>query len=122
MGISKAIYTEKRNKKKKPPFGAIEVKTVESEEWERLNSTEAHIYNTLKTFYWKEKKVFLASFSGIKKRSRIKHGYTIEKALKGLEKEGWIEVKRYAKHGKKRGLRVRPNEYSLTFRFDRMRR
>ena len=112
-------YQQKKNKDR--PFGAIELKTVTSEAWTYLNSTEAWIYAVLKTFYKGDKRKFKAPFKEIIKRSRIKHGETISKAIKGLEDRGWIRVTRYAKHGKRRGLRVRANEYELTFHWDTQR-
>jgi hypothetical protein len=109
-------YRQKKNKEK--PFAALELEIVNSEAWTYLNSTEAWVYIVLKTFYKGAKRNFKAPFKEIKKRSRIKHGETIDKAIKGLEDRGWIRVARYAKHGKCRGLRVRPNEYELTFHWD----
>ena len=104
--------------KREKPFAAIEIGTVTSEHWELLIRSEAHVYNTLKTFYRGKKEAFSASFDELKKRTRIKHGHTLDKSIQGLEMKGWIKVTRYAKHGKCRGLRVKPNEYELTFQHD----
>jgi DNA-binding HxlR family transcriptional regulator len=82
---------------------------------------EAHVYNTLKTFYRGNGDSFKAPFDALKRRTRIRHGATLAKALIELEQKGWVEVVRYAKHGKRRGLRVKPNEYRLTFKFDAKR-
>jgi hypothetical protein len=124
MGFNKRLPDRKVAKRKKflPPFAAVELLTVESLEWSKLNKMEAHVYNTLKTFYrGKDRKCFRASFDRIKKRSRIKQGRSINRAIRGLEQKGWIEVVRYSKHGYRKALGVKPNEYNLTFRFDRMR-
>lgn len=108
-----------RNKQKKQkPFGAIEISTVDSPEWKKLLKLEAHVYNTFKTFYRGEGKTFKAPFERLKQRTRIKHGKTLHNAIEGLKQKGWIEVDRYAKHGRGRGLRVRANEYRLTFKLD----
>lgn len=104
--------------KREKPFAPIEVGTVISNAWQQLNRTEAHMYNILKTFYRGGRERFKASFDELKKRSRIRHGGTIDKAIQGLEQKGWLGVVRYAKHGACRGLRVRPNEYELTFQHD----
>lgn len=118
MGGYKRDY---RKKKKPKPFGTIEVATVESDEWSKLDKLEALVYHTLKTFYrGREQKSFRAGFDRIKKRSRIKEGRTVHRAIMGLEEKEWIMVTRYAKHGKRRGLRIRPNEYQLTLKFDIM--
>ena len=109
---------KKKKKKKTRPFAAVEHITVESEAWQSLTKSEPWVYTILKTFYKGDSQKFKAPFNEIKKRSRIKHGDTINKAIQGLEVKGWIEVTRYAKHGKRRGLRVKPNEYKLTFRYD----
>jgi len=111
----------KKRKKRTPPFAPVELRTVESEAWENLKSTEAWVYTVLKTFYRGDLRAFKAPFEAIKQRSRIKHGDTINKAIQGLEIKGWIEVGRYAKHGRGRGLRVRPNEYKLIFKHDTRR-
>ena len=123
MGVAKAIYAGKRQRKrpKDKPFGAIEVKTVSSDEWSFLSSTERHVYNILKTFYKGGKAFFKAPFNDLKNRTGIKHGRTLDKALQGLEKRSWIQVTRYAKHGKGRGLRVKANEYNLTGNYDYLR-
>ena len=122
MGLMKAVQltsaNSKRGRLKSKPFGAIELATLNSDEWKKLNRMEAHVYNILKTFYKGEKNGFKAPFSELRKRTRIRHGATLDKAIKGLEQRGWLEVIRYAKHGKGRGLRVRSNEYELTFAFD----
>ena len=123
MGLMKAVGMAAKNErhKEKKPFGAIEVETVRSEAWGKLRSQEAHVYNTLKTFYHGEKKSFKAPFSFLKQRTRIKHGHTLLLAIKGLEEKGWVRVVRYAQFGKRRGLRVKANEYELTFIHDRAR-
>ena len=118
MGMMKYQATAKRNKKKAKPFGPVEVQTVNSEPWQQLNFMQAHVYNILKTFYHGDGEWFQAPFGKMKQRTRIKHGDTISKALCVLEKREWIEVARYAKHGKGRGLRVKANDYKLTFKFD----
>lgn len=104
--------------RKEKPFAAIEIATVTSEPWKQLNRTEAHVYNITKTFYRGDMEGFQAPFEELKKRTRIKHGKTLDKAIHGLEEKGWLRVVRYAKHGQRRGLRVRPNEYELTFQHD----
>jgi len=121
MGYFKKLNKNKLGKQKSKPFGAIEIATIDSEPWQGLNKIEAHAYNTLKTFYRGNGESFKAPFDAIKRRTRIKHGQTLATAIEGLEGKGWIEVIRGAKHGKRRGLRVRPNEYSLTFKFDHKR-
>lgn len=118
MGLMKSQTGPKRFKKKSKPFGPIEVQTVDSELWQQLNFVQAHIYNTLKTFYHGDGAWFKAPFGKMKQRTRIKHGETINKALAVLERRDWIEVTRYSKHGKGRGLRVKANDYRLTFKFD----
>jgi len=50
MGYNKNLKIKKSGKQKAKPFGAIEIATIESEEWQGLNKIEAHTYNTLKTF------------------------------------------------------------------------
>jgi len=82
---------------------------------------ETHTYNTLKTFYRGNGTSFKAPFDAMKRRTRIKHGQTLSIAIKGLQTKEWIEVARGAKHGKRKGLRVRPNEYRLTFKYDHKR-
>jgi len=114
MSISR--YKNKRNKIK--PFAALELEVVRSEMWKSLKSTEAWIYLILKTFYKGDNQKFKAPFGEIKRRSRVRHSETIYKAIQGLEYRNWIRVTRYAKHGKRRGLRVKPNEYELTFHYD----
>ena len=104
--------------KKEKPFASIEVATVTSDPWKQLNRTESHVYNILKTFYHGNREGFKASFGEQKNRSRIRHGKTLDSAIQGLEQKAWLKVVRYAKHGQRRGLRVRPNEYELTFQFD----
>lgn len=125
MGLMKELAgkkkLEKSGHKKGKPFAAIELETVHSEAWKMLNKVEAHIYNTVKTFYRGNGEPFKAPFEALKQRSRIKHGGTINTAIQGLEQKGWIEVVRHAKHGKRRGLRVKANVYKLTFKFDRQR-
>ncbi len=125
MGVMKEVAAkkklEKSGKKKEKPFGAVEVGTVNSEPWKALNKIEAHTYNTLKTFYRGNGEPFKAPFEALKQRSRIKHGGTVDKAVQSLEQKEWIEVTRYAKHGKRRGLRVKANVYKLTFKFDHQR-
>ncbi len=116
MGLMKNSAQRRRVKDK--PFGAVELATLNSKEWETLNRMEAHVYNTLKTFYKGEQKSFTAPFHDLKQRTRIKHGKTLDQAIKGLNEKGWLEVVRYAKHGTGRGLRVRSNEYSLSFAYD----
>lgn len=116
------VRSSQRNKQKKQkPFGAIEISTIDSPEWKRLSKLEAHVYNIFKTFYRGEGKTFKAPFEYLKQRTRIRHGETLHKAIQGLEQKDWIEVIRYAKHGRGRGLRVRANEYRLTQKFDRCR-
>lgn len=122
MGLMKSLQSttsrSKRKHVKGKPFGAIELATLNSDEWKKLTRLEAHLYNILKTFYKGERNNFKAPFSALKQRTRIKHGATLNKAIKGLAERGWIEVVRYAKHGRGRGLRVRSNEYKLTFTID----
>lgn len=118
MGYYKNLKTSKSGKQKTKPFGAIEIATIDSEAWKGLNKIEAHTYNTLKTFYRGNGDPFKAPFDALKRRTRIRHGKTLAKAIEGLEAKGWVEVVRGAKHGKRRGLRVRPNEYRLTFKHD----
>lgn len=119
MGFMKNQASVKGGKKKpKKPFGPIEVETTDSEPWRKLNHVQAHVYNTLKTFYHGNAEWFEAPFSALKRRTGIKHGATIDKALVVLEQKGWVEITRYAKHGKGRGLRVKANRYRLTFKFD----
>lgn len=111
----------KKNYKKKiykRPFGAVEISTFQNDEWMLLKPTPALIYIILKTFYKGDGKPFQAPFDEIKKRSLIKQGGTIINAIKYLEERNWITVTRYAKHGKGRGLRVKPNLYTLTWSFD----
>ena len=110
-----------KKRKGRPPFGAVEVKTVESEEWMRLNTTSRHVYNILKTFYRGGGERFKAPFDGLKKRTGIRQSGTLHRAIQALEVAGWIEVTRYAKHGKSRGLRVKANEYRLTGKHDHLR-
>ena len=114
-------YKNKKLRKQGKPFGAIEIATIDSPEWQCLSKIEAHAYNTLKTFYRGNGDGFKASFDALKRRTRIKHGQTLAKAIEGLESKQWIQVVRGAKHGKRRGLRVRPNEYRLTFIYDHKR-
>lgn len=116
MGLMKAIRQAKPK-----PFGTIEIATISSEHWRMLKTTEAHVYNTLKTFYRGNSQSFKAPFALLKQRTRIQHGETLNGAIKGLQEKSWIEVVRYAKHGTGRGLRVKSNEYKLTFKFDQQR-
>ena len=120
MGFMKSQASGKGGKKKtkKKPFGAIEVETVDSEPWQRLRFVQRHVYNILKTFYQGNGDWFKAPFNALKRRTGIKHADTIGKALEVLEQQEWVEVTRYAKHGKGRGWRVKANRYRLTFKFD----
>jgi len=112
----------KAKKKGLPPFAAVELKTLNSEAWKLLNSTEAHMYNILKSFYRGDERPFTAPFSQLKQRSRIKHGSTLRKAIDGLEERGWIRVERWYRPGKGcRGFKQKPNVYVLTFMFEKKR-
>ena len=122
MGLYKRIINKSLKKKgKAKPFGAIEIETLESKAWQDLKSTERHIYNTLKTFYQGDGKSFKAPFSKLKRRSGIRHGDTLDTAIRGLEEKGWIVVGRKAKHGRRKGLRVGKNEYLITAKYDVLR-
>lgn len=114
-------FKRRTRRPKGKPFGAIEVKTVTSEPWKELTKTQMHVYNTLKTFYAGNWEKFKAPFDDLKMRSGIKHGKTLDSALRMLEQKGWIEVIRYGRHGTGKGLRVRPNEYTLTGKYDYLR-
>lgn len=123
MGFQKKGYSAKRDRKKigQKPFGAVEFETVSGDAWKMLNYLEAHIYNTLKTFYKGNRDSFTAPFDLLKQRSRIRHSKTIQKGIEGLERKGWIEVTRYARVVKKKGLRRRSNKYLLTGNHDFLR-
>ena len=56
-------YFKKRIKKK--PFAALEIETVDSDDWLRLDKIEAHVYNGLKTFYKGEGNAFKAPFDAL---------------------------------------------------------
>ena len=123
MGFMKKKNSKKRRKHKgkSKPFAAVEIGTVTSDAWKQLNSTEAHLYTSLKTFYRGNGQKFRAPFSALKERTRIKHPGTISKAIASLEVKEWISVTRYGKHGHGKGLRVKANEYELTFLYDYFR-
>jgi hypothetical protein len=121
VGLSKNLSEQNRlskRKRKQIPFAAIEMPTVTSEAWMRLKTTERHVYNMLKTFYHGDGQGFQAPFSELSRRTGIRHGKTLDKALQGLQAKAWIDIERFAKHRKGRGLRVRPNVYTLTFKQD----
>lgn len=112
-------YKNLKRRVKSKPFATIEIQTVCNEQWKLLNSTEAHTYNILKTFYRGQNQWFTAPFSALKERTRIKHSNTLDTAIRALESKGWVEVRRYAKHRK--GLGVKCNEYKLTKKYDYIR-
>ena len=82
------MMTISRHKKKKnqvKPFATLELVTINSTYWEGINSTEAWVYTVLKTFYKGNRQKFKAPFNEIKRRSRIKHADTINKAIQGVD-------------------------------------
>jgi len=77
------ITGNQKKKQKKKPFAAIELETILSDQWKQLKASEGWVYTILKTFYTGEGKSFKAPFADIKRRSGIKHGETIDRAIQG---------------------------------------
>ena len=86
--------SNRRKRRSGPPFVMLEWKTLDSEEWQKLSKAEKLIYIRIKRNYngLNNGKIPM-KYSDAKKE--LKSDATISKALKGLEKRGWIERTKY---------------------------